>query len=426
MTTNQQTTPQQNWATNVQFQATNYACPETIEQLQEIVRKATKVSIVGAGHSFNDIADTTGTQISLARLPKTVTFDRTRHTATVNAGMTYIELVPILHREGYALPNMASLPHISVMGACATATHGSGDTNGNLATQVAALEMVNAAGELVQLTRTQDGERFNGAVVSLGALGVVTKVTLDLVPAYTMQQQVYRWLPLADMAAHFDEIMGGGYSVSLFTVWQAKMINQVWIKQVLADEQPLPVAPTRFGATLATVDFNPVDAYAADPCTTQRSIPGPWYERLPHFPIRSIMGGEDERQTEYFVAREHAVAALLAVEALREQMTPFLKASEVRSVAADKLWLSPAYAQDCIGIHFSWFNRPAAIAQFLPVLEAQLAPFHARPHWGKIFAMAPEAVCARYERMADFQALVAAFDLHGKFSNSYVEKYLAA
>lgn len=416
----------QNWAMNIQFQAENYVEPETIEQLQEIVRAATHVRIVGSGHSFNDIADTTGTLISLARLDKNVTFDHTHHTATVPAGMTYIELVPLLHNAGYALRNMASLPHITVIGACITATHGSGDSHGNLATQVSALEIVNDEGELVQLSRARHGKRFDGMVVSLGGLGVVTKVTLDLVPAFTMQQQVYRWLPMADMETHFDEIMGSGYSVSLFTGWQDKRINQVWVKHVLADGQAQPVPPNLFGATLATVDFAPLDTSPADSCTVQRGIPGPWYDRLPHFRLHStVMDGSDERQSEYFVPRKDAVDALQAVDSLLSQNRPAcFKVCEVRTVAADTLWLSTAYEQDCIGIHFSWYKGDDEIMRFLPVLEAALAPFHARPHWGKLFTTPPAEVRAMYPRLADFQALLTQFDPHGKFSNAYLARYI--
>jgi len=424
MTIRQPDIPTHNWSKHVQFQATTYHRPETIEQLQQIVRSAATVRVVGAGHSFNDLTDTTDTLISLDRLDKAVTFDHARQTATVNAGITYIELTPILHQAGYALPNMASLPHITVIGAAATATHGSGDRLGNLATHISGLEILKADGELVQLSKAQDGDRFEGVVVALGGLGIVTKVTLDLVPAFSMRQQAYQNLPLAEMVTHFDAIMGAGYSVSLLTAWHNKLVDQVWVKQALPDDQALPLAETLFSATLATTDLSPAVGAFTDGLTPQRGVPGPWYERLPHFHLQSTLTGDDELQTEYFVSREHAVEALLAVESLNEQMATFLKVCEVRSVAADNLWLSPAYRQDCIGIHFSWFSRWAQVSQFLPALEARLAPFQARPHWGKLFTMPPEEVSAHYEKMSDFRDLVAEFDPQGKFRNAYLERYI--
>ncbi|MEM7032023.1 MAG: FAD-binding protein [Chloroflexota bacterium] len=414
----------QNWATNIQFQAEKYACPETLEQLQESVQVASKVRVIGTGHSFNDIADTDGTLISLSKLDKTVTFDHENQTATVPAGMTHVELVPILHQAGYALSNMASIPFVTVIGACVTATHGSGNQHGNLATQVAGLEIVNAAGEVVSVSRATHGERFNGMVVALGGLGVVTKVTLDVVPAFEMQQQIYLNMPLTTMEKQFDEIMAAGYSVSLFTHWRNKIVDKLWVKQVLPGGQALPVPPTQFEATLAETDIGPAGTVPSDLLTTQHGVPGPWYERLPHFHIRGTMTGQDERQTEYFVARDKAVEALMVVESLSDQMATCLKVSEVRSVAADKLWLSTAYRQDCIGIHFSWYAKPEVVNRFLPILEAHLMPFQVRPHWGKMFTLPPDYVRAQYTRMSDFEALLAEFDPQGKFCNPYLARYV--
>ncbi|MEM7125164.1 MAG: D-arabinono-1,4-lactone oxidase [Chloroflexota bacterium] len=415
---------QQNWATNIQFRASNCHVPKTVEQLQEIVQRSTKAKVLGATHCFNTIADTTGTQISLHQMDLGVTIDREKHTATVPASMTYMDLAPMLHQEGYALRNMASLPHITVIGACMSGTHGSGDGNGSLATHVSALEMVKADGELVRLSREKDAERFNGMVVALGSLGVVTQVTLELVPAYAMQQQVYRWLPLADVEAHFDEIMASGYSVSLFGPWRDKVINQVWVKQVVDGGKPLPIQPTLFGAKLADREFHPLDELPSAPCTKQLGVPGPWYDRLPHYHISSSMTGGDELQTEYFVSRKHAVEAILAIERLNERMAPFFKTSEVRSIAADQLWLSMAYQQDCIGFHFSWYNRWAEVSEFLPILEEMLMPFAARPHWGKLFTMSPQWIQDQYERLADFRALVDEFDPQRKFSNPFLDRYI--
>lgn len=414
----------QNWSTVVQFQADQFHAPETVEEVQEIVAQATKVKVVGSGHCFNNIADTTGALLSLKNLDETVTFDKAKNTATIPAGMTYIELAPVLDREGYALRNMASLPHISVIGACMTATHGSGDQVGNLATQIVGLEMVKADGELVQLSRETEGERFDGMVVSLGALGVVTKVTLELVPAFSMRQQIYRGLPLADMAANFDAIMSSGYSVSLFTPWRDKIVNQVWVKQIVPNGEAAPIEPDLFGATLATEKRNPLDGTEAESCNPQLGEPGPWYERLPHFHFRSKLIGEEELQTEYFVDRKDAVNALLTVESLIDKMAPVLKVTEIRSMTADNLWLSMAYGRDTIGIHISWYHHLDEVMKRLPILEQALEPYAARPHWGKLYSMPSEQVSALYERMPDFRTLCAEFDPERKFVNAFLQQYL--
>ena len=423
MNANPSKTARQNWATNIQFQAQRFAAPQTIEELQEIVRNASKVRVVGAGHSFNDIADTIGTLISLNGLSKTVEIDHQQHSATFHAGMTYVDIAPIVDAAGYALSNLSSTPHTTVIGACMTGTHGSGDRNKILADQVSALEMVNAEGELVQLSRATHGDSFNGMVVALGGLGIVTKVTLNLVPTYQMQHEFYRQLPIIEMASNFDAIMSSAYSISVGSRWQNDVAELVLRRRKLTDGQVVPVAPTCYGASLIGGEL--FDNYPMERITFQQNgVAGAWYERLPFFNIRSTIAGENERQSEYFVRREDAVEALLAVNALGKQMSSIIKITEIRSISADDIWLSPAYKQDCIGIHFSWLARPIEIHQFLPKLENALAPFRPRPHWGKMFAMPPDQVRACYPKMADFQALLVENDPQGKFLNDYLIRYV--
>ncbi len=424
MTTNQATAQPHNWAGNITFHATSLHYPATIEQLQAIISRSSKLKVIGARHCFNDIADTTETHISLEKLDQTVVFDHTRRTVTVNPGITYGQLGLQLHQAGVALHNMASLPHVSVAGACATATHGSGDNNGNLATAVAALEMVTANGDVVVLSRAQNPDQFPGAVVGLGGLGVITKMTLDTVPLFAMQQEVYENLPVAQLEEHFDAIVSGAYSVSLFTDWQKGRVNQVWLKRRLPAETGLALAPSFFEASLAPVPRHPLISLSADPCTVQMGIPGPWHERLPHFRIDHTPASGEELQTEYFVARQHAVAALRAVERLQTQLEPCLLISEVRTIAADTLWMSPSYQQASIGIHFSWKKDWPTVQKVLPLLEEQLAPFDARPHWGKLFTMSPARVQALYPKLSDFQNLLRTYDPQGKFRNAFLDAYI--
>lgn len=413
-----------NWSGHHTYGAATIHRPTTLAQVQALVAAATKVRGVGSRHSFNELADSPGDLISLEQLNKVVAIDAARRTATVEGGITYLQLGPQLDRAGFALRNLASLPHISVAGACATATHGSGDRNGNLATAVAALEFVAPGGDLVTLSRERDGERFAGAIVGLGALGIVTKLTLDLVPTYRIAQVIYDDLPLAHVLAQFDEIMSSAYSVSLFTDWQGARINQTWVKRlVTAAPAPTP-APTFFDATAAGELRRPASRRPAAGCTEQRGIPGPWHERLPHFRPEGIATSGQELQTEYFVPREHAVAAVRAIAALGARLVPALMISEVRTIAADDLWMSTCYARDGVGIHFSWYPDWPAVEALLPVIEDALAPFTPRPHWGKLFALSPAQVQAQYPRLDDFRALLRHYDPAGKFSNAFVERYI--
>lgn len=413
-----------NWAGNITYTAPTIFHPETAEQVQELVARARSVKALGTRHAFNTIADSPDAQLSLQHLDDIVALDRTRNTVTVEAGIRYGTLCQTLHREGYALHNLASLPHISVAGACATATHGSGDGNANLAAAVTALEMVIANGDVVTLTRERDGDTFQGAVVGLGALGVVTKLTLDLLPTFTIRQDLYENLPLAQLETHFDAITSSAYSVSLFTDWRGDAINQVWRKSRVEEGAAFTPEPVWFGATLATRSLHPIASMSAENCTAQMGQPGPWQERLPHFRMEFTPSAGEELQAEYLVPRAHALAALRAVSGLREQIAPLLLISEIRTVADDDLWLSPCYQTPCVGIHFTWKQEWPAVSALLPRIEAALAPFQARPHWGKLFTMFPVPLQSLYPKLPDFQRLMHSYDPDGKFHNAFLETYL--
>ncbi|SCG02260.1 xylitol oxidase [Streptomyces sp. MnatMP-M17] len=410
-----------NWAGNITFNAARVHTPPSMERLREIVAGSSSVRVLGSGHSFNTIADTHGDLISVAGLPRTVEVDTTAATVTVGAGLRFAEFTGAVHRAGLALHNLGSLPHISVAGACATGTHGSGTGNGNLASAVRALELVTADGELLTLARGD--EDFAGAVVALGAAGVVTRMTLDLVPGHDFRQWVYEGLPYARLRERFDDVLSAAYSVSLFTSWRTDQVDQVWLKQRIGDGDPDPAPETWLGAVLADGPRHPVPGMDAGTCTVQSGVPGPWHERLPHFRPEFTPSNGDELQSEYFVAREDGLAAFDALTAIGERIAPLLQIGEIRTVAADDLWLSPAYGRDSVAFHFTWHPDEAALTPVLAAIEEALAPFDARPHWGKVFTMGPEQVSGLYERYTDFEALTAKLDPRGVFRNDLIERY---
>src|SRR5260370_31969779 len=345
---------------------------------------------------------------------RVVGLDAGARTVTVDAGITYGQLCPYLDGKGWALHNLASLPHISVAGACSTATHGSGEKNGNLATAVSALEIVNAAGDVVKLSRASDGEAFRGAVVGLGALGVITRVTLDIQPTYAVRQYVYENLPLTQMKDRFDDIQSSVYSVSLFTDWQKQRINEVWVKSRVGDGRAFAAPPEFFGARLAARNLHPIAELSAENCTDQMGQPGPWYERLPHFRMGFTPSAGKELQSEYFVPRRNAIDAILAVERLRDQVTPHLLISEIRTIAADDMWMSTCYRRPSVTIHFTWKQDWPAVRRLLPVIERERSPFQYRPHWGKLFALSPTELRSRHERLPAFIQLATKYDPRGK------------
>ena len=418
-----------NWARNVEFSAAKLATPSDLEELQEIVAGADRVRALGTAHSFNRIADTGGLLVSTTSLPPVVEVIPDRSVVRVAAGVRYGDLAQQLHGAGYALRNLASLPHISVAGSCATATHGSGDANQNLPSAVRALELVTASGELARISADPEdsfgSEEFSGVVVGLGGLGVVTTLELEIIPAFEVRQFVYENLPAAAVTGSFEEIFGSAYSVSVFTDWREN--NRIWQKQ-RADTPATGGggAPEWLGGRLAGGPLNPVPGMDPINATEQLGIPGPGHERLPHFRLAFTPSNGDELQSEYLVARDVVIPAIEAVAALRDQITPVLQITEIRTMAADDLWLSMAYQRDTVGIHFTWMPDEAGVAPVAAAVEAALAPFGARPHWGKVFSTSPETVRAVYPRYDDFVGLLARYDPDGKFRNEFMDRYFPA
>ncbi len=412
-----------NWAGNVAFTARRLHRPSSVEELQGLVARSTKIRALGTGHSFNRIADTTGDLVSLERLPSNFEISDAGSTVTVAAGARYADLGEWLHSAGLALPNLGSLPHISVAGACATATHGSGDRLGNLATAVSAVEMVTADGEVVVVDRATDAAVFPGVAVGLGSLGVVTRLTLDTIPSFDVAQCVYEGMPAQQLVHALPEIFSSADSVSVFTDWRAPTLRQVWLKRRVDAEEPSRPERQWLGASLADGPRHPVAGMSAAACTEQQGIVGPWHERLPHFRSTFTPSSGDELQSEYLVARDDAVDAIAALTTISTEIAQVLQISEIRTVAADDLWMSPSYRRETVALHFTWINDAAAVGRVLRLIEQRLEPFGARPHWGKLFRLDAEAVRSQYGRSADFEALLAKLDPAGKFRNAFVEAY---
>jgi xylitol oxidase len=421
----QQPAPRENWAGNITYSTDHVHTPADVDEVPSVVRSCSKLSALGSRHSFNRIADSSQNQISLQHLDQ-IDIDVKARTVTVGAGVKYGQLAPVIDARGFALHNLASLPHISVAGAIATATHGSGIHNGNLATVVRALDMVTANGGVVHLSRDTDGDQFFGAVVGLGAVGVVTRVTLDLRPTFQVAQTVYQNLNFDQLAHNFDAIFGADYSVSLFTDWQNHSATQVWIKRRLSANEKHETPMEFYGAKRATEKLHPITGHPAESCTEQMGIPGPWYERLPHFKMNFTPSSGRELQTEYFVPRDRGYEAILAVEKLRDQITPHLFVTELRTIAADDLWMSTAYRRDSLAIHFTWKPEWDIVRRILPQIEAQLMMFGPRPHWAKLFTLSPTPLQAQYVRLAEFKSMLKHLDPDGKFRNDFIETNLFA
>jgi xylitol oxidase len=406
--------PSANWAGNIIFGAALVHRPQSIDSLRRIVSDSNRIKALGCGHSFNGIADTDGDLVLLDGLPKTLTIDPINSTVTVASGMTYTELTAGLHHAGFALANMASIPQISVAGACATGTHGSGDDHDVLAASVAAMQLVVSDGDLLEVRRDVHRDTFNGMVVALGALGIVTELTLDIEPAYEMSQVVHSSVPLGELQDRVDDVFGAGYSVSAFTNWYDREAS-VWVKRRLDQ----PVVELNAGRN-ARHNVHPVPGKPAELCTEQLGVLGPWHQRLPHFRPDSTAEGGNELQSELFLPRHVAGQAITALREISSLFEPGLLVSEMRTVHADELWLSPAYHRDSVTFHFTWTGNESAMLPALGAIEERLMPLDPRPHWGKLTTVTPRKVISAYERAPDFEQLMIDYDPTFKFRNEFI------
>lgn len=412
-----------NWSGHVEFAASRIEAPTTVGALQSLVAASPRIHALGTAHSFNDIADTDGIHVSVAGLPPVIDIDTDRRVARVAGGLRYGEVARELDSAGWAVHNLASLGHISVAGTIATGTHGSGDRNPTLSAGVRGLDLVTADGDLVHLSSADSPADFPGAVVSLGALGVVTTVELAVEPTFSVRQYVVDDVSHAAVLERFDEVFSAAYSVSLFTCWAPGFTGQVWMKR--REDQDGPFAGDTFlDGVLAPVKRHPLPGHDAVHCTEQGGEPGPWHERLPHFRLDFTPSSGDELQTEYLVPRSEAVGLLRDLEPLAPRIHPVLHVSEIRTMCADDLWLSGAQGRDTVGIHFTWRRRPAEVLPLLPVLDELFASRGGRPHWGKLFDVPRGSLPDRYPRFADFAELSRRMDPAGTFRNRMLDALL--
>lgn len=414
------TTELRNWSGNYQFTARAVIAARTIDEVRRAVAEAgagsDRVRAVGTRHSFNDLADNGATLVDVTGIDPAPVIDAEARTVTAGAGTSYGTLAAWLQVRGWALGNLGSLPHISVAGATATGTHGSGSGNQVLSAAVAGLEYVAADGELRRADRATAG--FAGIAVGLGAFGIVVRVTLDIQPSYLVRQDAYSGLRWDEALANLDAIMSAAYSVSLFTDWSGDSLGAAWVKRRV--ESARAQVPEEFHGARRDPGLRIIDA--PEDNLTVLGVAGPWAQGLPHFRLDSTPSNGDEIQSEYFVDRRDGPAALEAVRRRARRVTPLLLVSEIRSTAPDDLWLSGSYQRETLAIHFTWRNEPERVNDVLRDVESALEPFAPRPHWGKASHVTGAQVAGHYPRLADARDLFERLDPGGRFSNHRLER----
>ncbi|GAA1974774.1 D-arabinono-1,4-lactone oxidase [Microbacterium pumilum] len=403
-----------NWAGTYEYTAPQTVAASSVDDIRRVLAAPGRVRALGTRHSFTDLPDTTGTLVDVTGIPSEFSLDAESHAVTVTAGTRYGELALWLEERGWALRNMGSLPHINVGGASATGTHGSGDANPVLSASVRSLRYIGADAEVHEVRRGDTD--FDALVVGLGAYGIVVTLTLDIRPSFRMRQDIYTGVSWDAALGDYSAVTGAGFSVSVFSRWEPDSIGPILVKTRLeADDGAVPDAILD---GVHAADESPLGG--GDNVTEGHGVPGPWLLRLPHFRLDREPSFGDEIQTEYFVARRHAADALRAVRALGDDIRPHLIVTELRTAAADDLWLSPAYQRDCVIIHFTWHNHRDGVWALLPPIEEALAPFDARPHWGKVHRFDRAAIERVHPRLADARAVFERLDPDGRFVNDHL------
>lgn len=404
-----------NWSENFTFEATGVERPKTIAQLQDVVAAAPRAKAVGTRHCFTRIADSPGgVLVDTSGLDVGVTVDHDTMTATVPAGWSYSKIVAELEAQGVALPNLASLPHVSIAGATATGTHGSGDTNQVMAACMSGIELVDGEGEL----RTIDSGHpdLKALSVGLGAFGIFTTLTVDVEPSYLVQGAYFRETSWQNLLDNLDDVMASAYSVNLHAAYSDTNVRGIWSKYRLEGSEPLDLPDELFGMTRVEGQLTPGK-------NTIINEPGPWSERLAHFTPESAPSAEgDELQTEYFVDRKHGAAAINALRKMGADLDPHLHGTEIRTVASDDLWLSPCYRRETLSLGMTWRKHEPEVRALLPRMEEALAPFEARPHWAKLFAYDRSALLDQFEHLDATLTLAESYDPNGTFNNPYLER----
>lgn len=405
-----------NWAGTYEYTAPRIVAATSVDDIRRVLAAPGRVRALGTRHSFTDLPDTTGTLVDVTGLPAEIELDEQECAVTVAAGIRYGDLATRLEERGWALRNMGSLPHINVGGAIATGTHGSGDGNTVLSDSIRGLRYIGADADVHEVRRGDPD--FDALVVGLGAYGITMAVTLDIQPSFRMRQDVYTGVSWDAALSDLGALTGAGYSVSVFSRWEPGSIGHVWVKTRL-DADDDPVAEMLLDGARDPV-ANPL---AEIPDVTELGgVPGPWLQRLPHFRLDGTPSFGDEIQSEYFVRRADAAPALRAIRPLGALIRPLLFITELRTAASDSLWLSPAYERDVLAIHFTWMNDPAGVRAVLPRIEEALAPFDARPHWGKVHGFDRDAIERVHPRLADARAVFERLDPEGRFVNTHLER----
>ena len=424
-----------NWAGNQTCAPFALERPSTESELVHIVKEAAahdrRVKVVGAGHSFTPIACTDGHLIDLSDYGRVLEHDAAAGTVTVQAGISLSTLCDELDRLGLALENMGDIAYQSIAGATSTATHGTGTAFGNLATQIVGLRLITGDGSVVDCSPSENADVLDVARVGLGALGVVSTVTLRCPPAFRLHA-IEKPVPVDDVLADFDGFMDSADHVEFYWIPQTR-----WALTKRNRRTDEPIA-ARGRAKEFLDDIVLGNGGFGLMCRLGRR----WPRAIPQLAKRIPTGPSTVEYTdrsdkvftsprlvrfyemEYAIPREAVPEALNRVRALVDRMNvPISFPVEVRVVASDDIPLSTAHGRKTgyIAVHV---YRGTPYDQYFQGVEAIMNDYEGRPHWGKMHFQSAETLAPRYPRWGAFQAMRDQLDPERRFTNPYLDRVL--
>jgi FAD-linked oxidoreductase len=426
-----------NWTGDQRCRPAAIARPRTRDELAATIARAAEhghaVKVPGSGHSFSDVTLTDGVMVRLDGLNRILDVDPVGGLVTVEAGMRLRELSAALHEHGRALANLGDIDRQTVAGAISTATHGTGGRLQNLSAQVAAVELVTAAGDVVALSADRDPDGFRAARVGLGALGALATVTLRTVPAFTLHR-VDATQPLADVLDGFERLVDDNDHFEFFTFPYTGAAITVRRNRTHAPRRPR----SKLALTVDARLVQPVIANALMAVGARRPALVPSLNRR-FAPL--VAEGEyvddshrvftSERtlrftEMEYAVPRAHGPEVVRRVlDWVHERRFPTNLPLECRAVAADDAFLSPSYERDTVYVAVHQY-RGVEWRPYFDAVEAIAAEYGGRPHWGKRHGLTRETLASRYPRFDDFLAVRDRLDPGRVFANAYTRRCLGA
>lgn len=423
------TTPFSNWAGNLRFTPGQLARPRSEEELCALVAQAARegrtVRPVGAAHSWPPLVETTEVLVSLDHLQGLVAVHGME--ATVWAGTRLKALGELLHAKGLAMENLGDIDVQAIAGAVSTGTHGTGSRFRSIANQVSALRMVLADGSIVTCSATQRPDLFDAARVSLGALGIITQLTLRCVPAYRLKftggkeplQRVLANLERYDRDTRNFEFYCFPYSDTVQTKFIHATDEAPRGSKVLRYLNDVVLENTIFGAFCGLARHVPASIPAVSRLTAAAAGTGTKVDHSHR--IFATVRAVRFHEMEYNIPRTHFPEAITAILGLiRRERIRVNFPIECRFVQADPLWLSPAYQRDSayIAVHM---YRGMPYQDYFRRVEELLLDLGGRPHWGKLHTLTAAQLQPRYPRWDDFQALRRQVDPGGVFLNGYLK-----